>query len=63
MKNFSEKQPPNVGLSIFVASLYNTATKFYAKIAFYFRLAKTLDQAHTMIADARRAIAPESPAP
>lgn len=62
MKNFSEKQPPNVGLSIFVTtnafiiSLYNTAIKFYAKIAFYFRLVKTLDQAHTMIADTRRAI-------
>ncbi len=60
MKNFSEKQPPNVGLSIFVTSnafiisLYNTAIKFYAKIAFYFRLVKTLDEAHAMIADARR---------
>ena len=37
IKNFSEKQPPNVGLSIFVTtnafitSLYHTATKFYAK--------------------------------
>lgn len=61
MKNFSEKQPPNVGLSIFVTtnafvtSLYSTAIRFYAKIAFYFRLVKTLDQAHTMIIDTHRA--------
>ena len=69
MKNFSEKQPPNVGLSIFVTSnafvtaLYNTAIKFYAKIAFYFRLVKTLDQAHAMITDVRRALAEKPPAP
>ena len=68
MKNFSEKQPPNVGISIFVTSnafvtsLYNTAIKFYAKIAFYFRLVKTLDQAHAMIVDTRRALAEKPPA-
>lgn len=59
MKNFSEKQPPNVGISIFVtsnafvAALYATAIKFYAKIAFYFRLVKTLDEAHAMIVSTR----------
>jgi len=69
MKNFSEKQPPNVGLSIFVTTnafvtaLYGTAIKFYAKIAFYFRLVKTLEQAHAMIADVRRALAEQPPAP
>jgi hypothetical protein len=63
IKNFSEKQPPNVGLSIFVTtnsfltSLYNTAIKFYAKIAFYFRLTRTVDEAHDMIADVRHALA------
>ena len=69
MKNLSEKQPPNVGLSVFVTtnafvtSLYNTAIKFYAKIAFYFRLVKTLDQAHTMIADTRRTLSEKSHTP
>lgn len=63
MKNFSDKQPPNVGLSIFVtpnafvSALYSTAIRFYAKIGFYFRLVKTLDQAYTMIEDAHRELA------
>jgi hypothetical protein len=59
-KNFSEKQPPNVGFCIFVTtnlfliSLFNTAIKFYAKIAFYFRLTKTIEEAHVLIAAGRR---------
>jgi len=59
LKNLSEKQPPNVGLSIFVTtntfltSMYNMAIKVYGKIAYYFRLAPTLDAAHAMIAAAR----------
>lgn len=63
IKNLSEKQPPNVGLSIFVtsnafvASMYNIATKVHGKIAHYFRLVNTLDDAHAMIQSARRAAA------
>lgn len=60
IKNISEKQPPNVGLSIFVTSnafitsMYNMAIKVYGKIAYYFRLVKTPEEAHAMIAAARR---------
>lgn len=59
IKNLSEKQPPNVGLSIFVTSnafvtsMYNMAIKVHRKIAFYFRLVNTLDDAHAMIERAR----------
>jgi hypothetical protein len=62
LKNLSEKQPPNVGLSIFVTrnafviSMYNMAIKVYGKIAYYFRLANTLDDAHSMIEAARRGV-------
>jgi hypothetical protein len=60
IKNIAEKQPPNVGLSIFVTtnafitSMYNMAIKVYGKIAYYFRLVSTLDDAHAMIENARR---------
>jgi hypothetical protein len=60
IKNLSEKQPSNVGLSIFVTSnafiisMYNMAIKVYGKIAYYFRLVNTLDAAHAMIDTARR---------
>lgn len=63
IKNISEKQPPNVGLSVFVTtnafitSMYNMAIKVYGKIAFYFRLVKTPEEAHAIITSARRAAA------
>jgi hypothetical protein len=56
VKNFSDRQPPNIGLSVvvtpntFVHSLYKVGVKFYSKIGFYFRVAVTLEAAHAMIA-------------
>jgi hypothetical protein len=61
IKNISEKQPPNLGLSVFVTtntfmhSLYQTGIRFYNKIGYYFRMVKTLDEAHSMIAQSRLA--------
>lgn len=60
VKNIADKQPPNIGLSVFVtnnafvASLYTVAIKVYGKIAHYFRLAATLEEARDMIAAARQ---------
>jgi hypothetical protein len=60
LKNFSEKQPPNIGLSFFVTSnnfirsLYQVGTKFYGKIAHYFRVAATLEEASAAIAADRK---------
>jgi hypothetical protein len=62
VKNLSEKQPPNIGVSIFVTtntfiiSMVNMAIKAYKKIAFYFRLVNTLESAHEIIATARQRV-------
>ena len=59
VKNISDKQPPNIGLSVivtnsaFLASLYKIGVQFYAKIGHYFFLTTSLDEAHQMIAKAR----------
>ncbi|MFN8375086.1 MAG: hypothetical protein U0694_19695 [Anaerolineae bacterium] len=58
MKNISDKQPANIGLSVFVTnssfihSLYQIGIKFYNKIEYYFRVAETLETAYSMIAEA-----------
>ena len=55
VKNFSDRQPVNIGLSVFVTSnsflvsLYNVGVKFYSKIGHYFRVAPTIEAAHAMI--------------
>ena len=55
MKNISDKQPDNIGLSIFVSdsrfinSLYKVGTRFYSKIEYYFRIAPTMEEAMAMI--------------
>lgn len=62
VKNISEKQPPNIGLSVivttnrFVLSLYSVGVKFYGKIGYYFRVVSTLEEAHAMIAEARQKV-------
>jgi hypothetical protein len=61
VKNFSDNQPDNIGLSVFVTkssfihSLYQIGIKFYNKIDYYFRVAETVEEAYQMIerADAR----------
>jgi len=59
VKNFSDRQPPNIGLSVivtenaFVHSLYKVGAKFYSKIGYYFRVATTLEAADSMIATDR----------
>ncbi len=59
LKNISDKQPANVGLSIFVTesrflvSLYNVGCKFYQKISYYFQVVPTIEAAHAMIDKAR----------
>jgi hypothetical protein len=66
LRNLSEKQPPNIGKSIlvsknsFIISLYTLAMKNHAKIAYYFRLAGTLIDAHTLIEQDRAAYELES---
>ncbi len=59
LKNISDKQPENIGLSIFVTenrflnALYSTGAKFYKNIGRYFRLAPSMDEAIRMIAQDR----------
>ena len=59
VKNISDKQPDNIGLTVivspnqFVGSLYTIGVRFYAKIAYYFRVTKTFDEANAVIAAAR----------
>jgi hypothetical protein len=59
IKNISDKEPPNIGLSVFVTSnrflisLYNVGIKFYNKIGYYFRLTSTIEEAHALIAQDR----------
>jgi hypothetical protein len=60
LKNISDKQPANVGLSIFVTeskfllALYNVGCKFYYKIPQYFQVVSTIEAAREMIASARQ---------
>ena len=66
MKNISDKQPENIGLSIFVSdsrfinSMYKVGTRFYSKIEYYFRVAPTIEDAMTMIEDARQQSVPKN---
>jgi hypothetical protein len=66
IKNISEKQPPNIGLSIFVTtnafvtSMYNMAIRVYSKVAYYFRITKTPEEALAMIAADRQPV-PQKP--
>ncbi len=65
VKNISDKQPPNIGLSVlvsnsaFLASMYKIGVQFYAKIGHYFFLTTSLDEAYQMIAKARAAAQPD----
>jgi hypothetical protein len=60
IKNISEKQPPNIGLSIFVTtnafigSMYTMAARVYGKVAHYFHIAKMPEEALGMIATDRQ---------
>src|SRR5262245_11542022 len=55
VKNISNKQPDNLGLTIivtpnaFVRALYNAGTQFYKGIAHYFRVVPTMDEAMQMV--------------
>lgn len=59
IKNISDKQPPNIGLSVlvsnsaFLASMYRIGVQFYSKIGHYFFLTTSMEEAYTMIAKAR----------
>jgi hypothetical protein len=61
VKNISNKQPDNLGLTIvvtpngFVRALYNAGTQFYKGIAHYFRVVPTMAEGLQMIADDRKA--------
>jgi len=61
VKNISNKQPDNLGLTIvitpngFVRALYNAGTQFYKGIAHYFRVVPTMEEALKMIAEDRKA--------
>src|SRR5258707_1839983 len=56
VKNISDKQPDNLGLSVlvtpnaFVRALYNAGSQFYKGIAHYFRVVPTVDEALHVIA-------------
>jgi hypothetical protein len=60
VKNISNKQPENLGLTVivtpnaFVRALYNAGTQFYKGIAHYFRVVPTVAEALQMIADDRQ---------
>jgi hypothetical protein len=59
LRNMAEKQPENAGYTIivstnsFIVSLYTVAIQNHTKIAAYFRLVNTLEQAHDLIAQER----------
>ena len=61
VKNISNKQPDNLGLTIvvtpnaFVRALYNAGTQFYKGIAHYFRVVPTMEDGLNMIAEDRKA--------
>ncbi|NWF70897.1 MAG: hypothetical protein HXY40_17570 [Chloroflexi bacterium] len=56
IKNITDKQPDNIGLTIvvstskFIASLYDIGVKFYPRIGYYFRVVTMMDAAYSMIA-------------
>jgi hypothetical protein len=60
VKNISDKQPDNLGLTVvvtpngFVRALYNAGVRFYKGIAHYFRVVPTVEDALQMIAEDRR---------
>jgi hypothetical protein len=60
IKNISDKQPPNIGITVivtknrFVLTMYQIGTKFYGKIGHYFRVAATTDEAYAMIQSTRQ---------
>lgn len=66
IKNISDKQPPNVGLSVivttssFIHSLYQIGVKFYHKIGYYFSVADNLEAAYVKISQAETAKVSES---
>jgi hypothetical protein len=59
MKNISDKQPDNIGLSVLVTtnrvmhSIYSVGVRFYDKIGHYFVLAPTPEAAQAMITASR----------
>ncbi len=61
VKNISNKQPDNIGLTIvvtpngFVRALYNAGVQFYKGIAHYFRVVPTVESAMDMIVADRKA--------
>lgn len=67
LKVISDKQPPNIGVSVlvtrngFVHSMYNVGVKFYGKIRHYFRTADTLQEAYEIIAEMRQAAEDTTP--
>ena len=60
VKNITDKQPDNLGLSIivtpnvFVRALYNAGSQFYKGIGHYFRVVPTVDEAFRVIAEDRQ---------
>ncbi len=61
VKNISDKQPENLGLTVvvtpngFVRALYNAGVAFYKGIGHYFRVTPTMEEAAQMIAADRQA--------
>lgn len=59
VKNISDKQPDNLGLTVvvtpngFVRALYNAGVRFYKGIAHYFRVVPTIEDALKMIDEDR----------
>jgi hypothetical protein len=59
MKNFSDRQPENIGLSVvisqsqFIRALYQAGCRFYSGIGRYFSVAPSTEAALGMIAAAR----------
>jgi len=55
IKGITDKQPDNIGLSIFVTQnrffnvMYDVAIKFYPKTKRYFVISETIEEAHNII--------------
>ena len=55
LKGITDRQPENIGLSIFITTnrffkvMYDTAIKFYPKTKRYFAITATLEEAHALI--------------
>jgi len=60
IKSISDKQPPNIGITVivtknrFIHTMYQIGIKFYSKINYYFRVAATVDEAYSMIQSAQQ---------